>query len=487
MTLDTLGMRGDAREPLRGGFHQAYGAVLVTGPTGSGKSTTLYAALNAINSIEKNIITIEDPVEYQLSGHQPDPGEPQGGPDVSRAACARCCAPTPTSSWSARSATPRRRKIAIESALTGHLVLSTLHTNDAPSAITRLTEMGIEPFLTASAVDCVVAQRLVRTLCTLLQAAHAAQRRCAGGRGLPGRVRHRGLRAGRLRALRRLRLQGPQRPLRGDDGLGRDPRADDRARLRRRDHARWRSSRACACCATTASRRSRPASRRSPRSRGSRRSSLRFPTELPIGTRMDFDFADVLLEVMSRRGLGPAPDGGLAADGARARPAAPARLPAADPAGRARDRLLDPHQRPAPEARERLADRPRLLDPGQGPLPRQRLLPARLDRRRLPPDPAGDAGARRRSGCRRSSRTSRKKPRGFVLVTGPDRLRQVDDARGDDRPDQRAAPRAHHDHRGPDRVPPPSQELHRQPARARARTPRASRWRSRPRCARTRT
>ena len=82
MTLDKLGMSQGAREPFQEAFNQAYGAVLVTGPTGSGKSTTLYAALNAINSIDKNIITIEDPVEYQLSGDHPAPGEPQGGPDV---------------------------------------------------------------------------------------------------------------------------------------------------------------------------------------------------------------------------------------------------------------------------------------------------------------------------------------------------------------------------------------------------------------------
>ena len=81
---------------LRGRLPRSYGAVLVTGPTGSGKSTTLYAALNEINDAERNIITIEDPVEYQLAGHQPDAGEPQGRPDVRRRACARCCARTPT-------------------------------------------------------------------------------------------------------------------------------------------------------------------------------------------------------------------------------------------------------------------------------------------------------------------------------------------------------------------------------------------------------
>ena len=109
-------------------------------------------------------------------------------------------------------------RIAIESALTGHLVLSTLHTNDAPSAITRLTEMGIEPFLTASAVDCVVAQRLARRLCNYCKQRTVLHGRRAQGAPASRRgVRHRGLRAGRLRALLALRLQGPRRHLRGHD------------------------------------------------------------------------------------------------------------------------------------------------------------------------------------------------------------------------------------------------------------------------------
>jgi type IV pilus assembly protein PilB len=138
--------------------------VLVTGPTGSGKSTTLYAALNSINTPEKNIITIEDPVEYQLPGiNQIQVNAragltfPQGLRSMLRA--------DPDVIMVGEIRDAETAKIAIESALTGHLVLSTLHTNDAPSAITRLTEMGIEPFLTASAVDCVLAQRLARTLC----------------------------------------------------------------------------------------------------------------------------------------------------------------------------------------------------------------------------------------------------------------------------------------------------------------------------------
>jgi type IV pilus assembly protein PilB len=164
LTLDTLGMRDDARTRFESAFHQAYGAVLVTGPTGSGKSTTLYAALNAINSPEKNIITIEDPVEYQMDGINQIQVNLRAGLTFAQGLRSMLRA-DPDVIMVGEIRDTETAKIAVESALTGHLVLSTLHTNDAPSAITRLTEMGIEPFLTASAVDCVVAQRLARMLC----------------------------------------------------------------------------------------------------------------------------------------------------------------------------------------------------------------------------------------------------------------------------------------------------------------------------------
>ena len=164
LTLDTLGMRDEARDRFEGAFNQAYGAVLVTGPTGSGKSTTLYAALNAINSPEKNIITIEDPVEYQMDGINQIQVNLRAGLTFAQGLRSMLRA-DPDVIMVGEIRDTETAKIAVESALTGHLVLSTLHTNDAPSAITRLTEMGIEPFLTASAVDCVVAQRLARTLC----------------------------------------------------------------------------------------------------------------------------------------------------------------------------------------------------------------------------------------------------------------------------------------------------------------------------------
>jgi type IV pilus assembly protein PilB len=165
ITLDALGMRDESRDRFDKAAHQAYGCTLVTGPTGSGKSTTLYAALNAINSIDKHIITIEDPVEYQLPGLTQIQVNPKSGLTFARGLRSMLRAdPDVIMVGEIRDADTAR--IAVESALTGHLVLSTLHTNDAPSAINRLTEMGIEPFLTASALDCVVAQRLARTLCT---------------------------------------------------------------------------------------------------------------------------------------------------------------------------------------------------------------------------------------------------------------------------------------------------------------------------------
>ena len=162
--LDKLGMSPRNRQRFEESFKRPHGAVLVTGPTGSGKSTTLYAALNELNSPDRKIITIEDPVEYQLPGVNQLQVNNKAGLTFAAGLRAMLRAdPDVIMVGEIRDA--ETAQIAIESALTGHLVLSTLHTNDAPSAITRLTEMGIEPFLTASAVVCVVAQRLVRMLC----------------------------------------------------------------------------------------------------------------------------------------------------------------------------------------------------------------------------------------------------------------------------------------------------------------------------------
>jgi type IV pilus assembly protein PilB len=162
--LDRLGMAYHDRERFEKAFHQSYGAVLVTGPTGSGKSTSLYAALSAVNTPDKNIITIEDPVERQIEGITQVQVNPRAGLSFAGGLRAMMRA-DPDIIMVGEIRDGETAQIAIEGALTGHLVLSTLHTNDAPGAITRLIEMGIEPFLVASAIDCVVAQRLARTLC----------------------------------------------------------------------------------------------------------------------------------------------------------------------------------------------------------------------------------------------------------------------------------------------------------------------------------
>jgi type IV pilus assembly protein PilB len=164
-SLDDLGMDGSARERFEHSFHQAYGAVLVTGPTGSGKSTTLYAALQDLNEIEKNIITIEDPVEYRLNGINQINVNRKAGLDFATGLRSMLRA-DPDIVMVGEIRDGETARIAIEAALTGHMMLTTLHTNDAPGAVARLTKMGVEAFLIASAVDCVVAQRLARKLCT---------------------------------------------------------------------------------------------------------------------------------------------------------------------------------------------------------------------------------------------------------------------------------------------------------------------------------
>jgi type IV pilus assembly protein PilB len=165
MELDRLGMAEHEHERFRRAFCKSHGAILATGPTGSGKSTTLYAALGVLNTPEKNIITIEDPVEYELDGITQVPINPKAGLTFANGLRSMMRA-DPDIIMVGEIRDRETAQIAVEAALTGHLVLSTLHTNDAPTAVTRLIEMGIEPFLVASAIDCVVAQRLARTLCT---------------------------------------------------------------------------------------------------------------------------------------------------------------------------------------------------------------------------------------------------------------------------------------------------------------------------------
>ena len=164
LRLEDLGFLPFALGRFETSFKKPYGAILVTGPTGSGKSTSLYAAINVLNEPDKHILTAEDPVEYRVRGVNQVQANPRAGLTFARAlrSFLRC---SPDIILVGEIRDYETAKIAIESALTGHLVLSTLHTNDAAGAITRLTEMGVEPFLVASAVDCVLAQRLARRLC----------------------------------------------------------------------------------------------------------------------------------------------------------------------------------------------------------------------------------------------------------------------------------------------------------------------------------
>jgi type IV pilus assembly protein PilB len=162
--LNKLGMADAERERFERACRLTHGAVLVTGPTGSGKSTTLYAALQLLNTPEKNIITVEDPVEYEMAGLTQVQVSSKVGLTFAIGLRSMVRA-DPDVIMVGEIRDRETAQIAVESALTGHLVLSTLHTNDAPSAITRMIEMGIEPFLVASALECVVAQRLARMLC----------------------------------------------------------------------------------------------------------------------------------------------------------------------------------------------------------------------------------------------------------------------------------------------------------------------------------
>ena len=145
-------------------FRRPYGTVLVTGPTGSGKSTTLYATLGELNAAEKNVVTVEDPVEYRMRGINQVQVNPRIGLTF-HSGLRSILRSDPDVVMIGEIRDRETAKTSVEAALTGHLVLATLHTNNAPAAVTRLTDMGVEPFLTASAVDCVIAQRLARRLC----------------------------------------------------------------------------------------------------------------------------------------------------------------------------------------------------------------------------------------------------------------------------------------------------------------------------------
>jgi type IV pilus assembly protein PilB len=171
VSMDKLALMPRNFEAYKSSYTKPYGMILVTGPTGSGKSTTLYTTLSAVAKPEINVITVEDPVEYRMAGINQVQVNAKAGLTFA-SALRSILRSDPDVVLIGEIRDHETAQIAIEASLTGHLVLSTLHTNDAPSAVTRLTEMGIEPFLVGSALDCVVAQRLARRLCDRCKTAY---------------------------------------------------------------------------------------------------------------------------------------------------------------------------------------------------------------------------------------------------------------------------------------------------------------------------
>ncbi|MDM4761532.1 ATPase, T2SS/T4P/T4SS family [Galbitalea sp. SE-J8] len=171
VSMDKLALLPRNFAAYRASYTKPYGMILVTGPTGSGKSTTLYTTLNEVARPEINVITVEDPVEYRMRGINQVQVNPKAGLTFA-SALRSILRSDPDVVLIGEIRDHETAQIAVEASLTGHLVLSTLHTNDAPSAITRLTEMNIEPFLVGSALDCVVAQRLARRLCDRCKTAY---------------------------------------------------------------------------------------------------------------------------------------------------------------------------------------------------------------------------------------------------------------------------------------------------------------------------
>jgi type IV pilus assembly protein PilB len=163
--LDALGFEERCLKDMQESISAAYGMVLVTGPTGSGKSTTLYACVREVATGEVNVVTVEDPVEYRMDGVNQVPVNPKRGLTFA-GALRSILRQDPDVILVGEIRDKETAEIAIKAALTGHMVLSTLHTNDAVGAVTRLVDMGIDPFMVSSSILCVAAQRLVRTLCS---------------------------------------------------------------------------------------------------------------------------------------------------------------------------------------------------------------------------------------------------------------------------------------------------------------------------------
>jgi len=173
LDFSALGLTGENSQQFKDVLAKPHGIILITGPTGSGKSTTLYTALKQLNTTERKIITVEDPVEYQLEGINQIQAKPQIGLTFA-AALRSIVRQDPDVIMIGEMRDLETAKIAVQSALTGHLVLSTLHTNDAAGGVTRLLDMGLEEYLLSSTVNGILAQRLVRKLCPVCKQAYPA-------------------------------------------------------------------------------------------------------------------------------------------------------------------------------------------------------------------------------------------------------------------------------------------------------------------------
>ena len=232
LDMTKLGFEPESLAKFEAAILKPWGMVLVTGPTGSGKTNTLYSSMPSINTPETNIMTAEDPVEFNLAGINQVQMKEKIGLNFA-AALRSFLRQDPNIILVGEIRDFETAEIAVKAALTGHLVLSTLHTNDAPSTINRLMNMGIEPFLVATSVHLICAQRLVRRICAQCKEPHP---HAAAGAGR-SRVLARGGRQGhaaerrRLRSLQQHRLQGTRRAVRGDGDQRGAPRADPGRRL----------------------------------------------------------------------------------------------------------------------------------------------------------------------------------------------------------------------------------------------------------------
>jgi len=184
LTLVELGFLPETLAKYERSFRKPHGAILVVGPTGSGKSTTLYSTLSVVNQVSRKIITVEDPVEFRLAGMSQIHVNPKAGLTFA-SALRSILRSDPDVVMVGEIRDTETARIAIEAAMTGHLVFSTLHTNDAPSAITRLIEMQVEPFLVASSIECVLAQRLARKLCVRCKESYSPLPEVLAEAGLP--------------------------------------------------------------------------------------------------------------------------------------------------------------------------------------------------------------------------------------------------------------------------------------------------------------